>query len=182
MLSELISMFYLIASDVLIDLDDVFCSVFTREHGALNMRSVLWRICLATPEETMSDVLQRLKRFHRRFIKEFPWAATLNKNTTKHNNDTLINYTVSSECGYRHRRDGDLSYIHNPLDYLNSTCMGKLLNRFDYSIIYNSLELLTVWKLIRKCTTIKFSTYIVALIMIINKTYKLNNIMITNGQ
>ncbi|KAF4088852.1 hypothetical protein AMELA_G00059350 [Ameiurus melas] len=30
------------------------------------------RICLATPEETMKDVLQRLKSFHLRFIKEFP--------------------------------------------------------------------------------------------------------------
>ncbi|KAG9274633.1 alanine aminotransferase 2-like isoform X1 [Astyanax mexicanus] len=30
------------------------------------------RICLATPEEIMEDVLHRLKSFHLRFIKEFP--------------------------------------------------------------------------------------------------------------
>ncbi|KAL7875599.1 hypothetical protein AOLI_G00105620 [Acnodon oligacanthus] len=30
------------------------------------------RICIATTEETMEDVLQRLKSFHLRFIKEFP--------------------------------------------------------------------------------------------------------------
>ncbi|XP_072544820.1 alanine aminotransferase 2-like [Salminus brasiliensis] len=30
------------------------------------------RICLATPQDTMEDVLQRLKSFHLRFIKEFP--------------------------------------------------------------------------------------------------------------
>ncbi|XP_066537999.1 alanine aminotransferase 2-like [Hoplias malabaricus] len=30
------------------------------------------RICMATPEKTIQDVLQRLKSFHLRFVKEFP--------------------------------------------------------------------------------------------------------------
>ncbi|XP_017540851.1 alanine aminotransferase 2-like [Pygocentrus nattereri] len=40
---------------------------FGQEEGTYHIR-----MCLATPEETMEDVLQRLKSFHLRFIKEFP--------------------------------------------------------------------------------------------------------------